>query len=1234
MKKTILRRIRQKAHRLLKEQQGVKNNILLKPIKKPSDLDNVSYIPKPPNLNQPYPLGNGSAVSCVNDQPAFSLFWVECEDGGELGPQCTCEQFEVTSAWIQCDNTDTWTDSMYFAPDMYYDASQGNSIFALAAAGTGNNFANYKQALLENTFVFNNYNPSWIEQGIQNFQNGPGDIPVVGGGQGFFSEECPGCMITQPQPLSGNNMDIAYQLNELPNNLSMFQDGSCVFEWCNTPEADNYFCNSTLADETIEGFDITFSEWCTPNKDGILVLDPAIGIVEESDLVECYVGGCTDDGNLTTEVWAQFYAGQSQNLGADGVGVLPDEYPGMPGADNYDNLATQDDGSCLYDLDEDGVWSFDETEGCTDSSAFNYNDTATEDDGTCVPIIYGCTDPLAFNFDTNANTDCTDPTNQVNIDADGNETECIECIENLGGCTDDGALNYDSTATFDDDSCCWVGGCIDTNACNYSEDACVDDGSCEYDSCLGCTIAGFNGDAGGNGAYSAANSTTLSIPTVDYCVYSGCLDSSQNEDGSYLYENYVCNGDYAQFLCTSIDIDEVEGVDVGVPLSQESIDLYGLDMTPIGIFIDKGTCQLAPVLGCTNPDAENFNPDATEDDGSCDFIQGCMENTTADWSLEDGGYVVSNYQPDATQNFGCNYVVCLDPNAENYVCDTDDGLPYLCLQNTGNPNEDLDDDFIDTIGATIEDCTYDDQNIFDAAGTNTCCFNIIPGCMQGGSTITNPQGLTADNYDPNANVECTNPDMQEDNDTGLPCEPCVFTGCADPEACNSIVGDGQISIIGFGAWVYNDDGSCEYPDTCNDCDGNYLTDGCTDEQACNFDPSAQCGPNDELCDYGCYGCTDSAALNFDQTATMDDGSCEYDEMCWDITITQCNSSYLNFAYQIAETEGTRSPGGPAMWTNVTLRCVSIGYPSAAEEIGPNDDDGIFGGNPPFVDGTSPNGLGEYVVYEGFTAEMEGGPGDDLGIPYVPAAVCPTDALPLGNSLYDFSWNQFDPNNYGNIGQGGCCVYALVHVDSAGHPNVYTNAGTLSAGVNFGELVPNQTGLSQAAAVCNNESPCATNVGPNSNYYCNGVSTTTIDFNDDGSGPPDDDIIYNPPIDEGLINEQADIPTGLGALVDYGEPYRDVQWGSDTNAIWRVTSVSEPYSATGEIIYLPTSTDDECYEYSMNGPFMQDGQPRITNTSNKYTNPNRFDKNPIGKDAQRAVNESKKLRKSLKSLFKK
>ena len=96
-----------------------------------------------------------------------------------------------------------------------------------------------------------------------------------------------------------------------------------------------------------------------------------------------------------------------------------------PLANNYDSLATFDDGSCV-------LCSY----GCLDSLAFNYDSLATCDDGSCIPYIYGCTDPLAINYYPGANSD------------DGS------CI--YSGCTDPLANNYNPNATIDDGSCTYL----------------------------------------------------------------------------------------------------------------------------------------------------------------------------------------------------------------------------------------------------------------------------------------------------------------------------------------------------------------------------------------------------------------------------------------------------------------------------------------------------------------------------------------------------------------------------------------------------------------------------------------------------------------------------------------------------------------------------------------------------------------------------------------------------------
>ncbi len=101
------------------------------------------------------------------------------------------------------------------------------------------------------------------------------------------------------------------------------------------------------------------------------------------------------------------------------------------------------------------------------------------------------------------------------------------------------------------------------------------------------------------------------------------------------------------------------------------------------------------LLGCTDPNASNFNPDATDDDGSCEYaIFGCTDEEAV------------NYNPDATDDDGsCFYVIfgCMDVLALNFNPDanTDDGSciyppsptnvchdPLIFVPNTFTPNND------------------------------------------------------------------------------------------------------------------------------------------------------------------------------------------------------------------------------------------------------------------------------------------------------------------------------------------------------------------------------------------------------------------------------------------------------------------------------------------------------------------------------------------------------------------
>jgi hypothetical protein len=111
-------------------------------------------------------------------------------------------------------------------------------------------------------------------------------------------------------------------------------------------------------------------------------------------------------------------------------------------ADNFDALATTDDGSC-------------DRLGCTANWADNYDGLATSDDNSC--SLLACMDSNSDNYDSNATDDSGD---------------CFRV-----GCTNEDSDNYDMLAT-DDSGDCFRMGCTNDWADNYDELATVADGSC------------------------------------------------------------------------------------------------------------------------------------------------------------------------------------------------------------------------------------------------------------------------------------------------------------------------------------------------------------------------------------------------------------------------------------------------------------------------------------------------------------------------------------------------------------------------------------------------------------------------------------------------------------------------------------------------------------------------------------------------------------------------------------
>ena len=125
--------------------------------------------------------------------------------------------------------------------------------------------------------------------------------------------------------------------------------------------------------------------------------------------------------------------------------------------------------------------------------------------------------------------------------------------------------------------------------------------------------------------------------------------------------------------------------------------------------IDDGSCQFdiidpeQPVGGCMDPEAPNYNPDATYDDGSCEILCTPILGCTNPNSI--------NFNPKATEDDGsCIPIVygCTDSRASNYNpnANVDDGSCYLA-----DPDPDP------TVSLTIKDSNDPDTNVIPPQGS-------------------------------------------------------------------------------------------------------------------------------------------------------------------------------------------------------------------------------------------------------------------------------------------------------------------------------------------------------------------------------------------------------------------------------------------------------------------------------------------------------------------------------------
>ncbi|MEY3399444.1 MAG: hypothetical protein RL220_2038, partial [Bacteroidota bacterium] len=308
--------------------------------------------------------------------------------------------------------------------------------------------------------------------------------------------------------------------------------------------------------------------------------------------------------------------------------------------------------------------------------------------------------------------------------------------------------------------------------------------------------------------------TVLSIGVLDW------LGDGFADNGFYQWGDQ-----YVDFNCATwgYDCGDIEGA--------PALDPYGVCD---GNLPPANGCGVEEVLGCTDPEALNYNPDATVNDGSCiyDALVGCTDEGAC------------NFNPDAIVDDGtCEYLTCAgctDPDATNYD----------------------------------ETATIDD---------GSCFYEEIPGCTDEEALNYNP---LATEDDGSCIFSCVFPTITYDaycvpgdQDNFYVLVDVDALGNGAPYTISNTYDDTQIQVNFMGSielGPYENGSQVVIQVVSNTLDGCFITSPVMTED----------------CSSGIItGCTDPLAVNYYDEATVDDGSCEYDFMI-------CDCDYNTFSPEV------------------------------------------------------------------------------------------------------------------------------------------------------------------------------------------------------------------------------------------------------------------------------------------------------------------------------------------------
>ena len=271
-----------------------------------------------------------------------------------------------------------------------------------------------------------------------------------------------------------------------------------------------------------------------------------------------------------------------------------------PTALNFDPLASCNQG-CIYCV-----------YGCTDPIAINYNPLATCDDGSCITPILGCTDPNALNYNPNANTN------------NGS------CIYGTYGCTDPTAYNYNvncagiTVVATVDDGCCFYP-CSPGNQGKPSSFSTTDaTGTCGASNADGTVTVGI--------AFPGSNIMAGQTKTIEYFTNAGVsvyIDPTTYSSAANSTFTQLVSGVYYFVITDNWGCTETQTFSIGSTIvTCGCTDPNAANYDPAAT-LDDGSCIYG---GCIDPNALNFNPNAAFDDGSCKYpvvVSPCIPANTS-----------------------------------------------------------------------------------------------------------------------------------------------------------------------------------------------------------------------------------------------------------------------------------------------------------------------------------------------------------------------------------------------------------------------------------------------------------------------------------------------------------------------------------------------------------------------------------------------------------------------------